>query len=140
MTGRLLLGLIGLAGIGYGLWLLPARGSDDLVDAAVWMVGVVVVHDAVLAPLVLLLAVVVSRVLPPVARAPVVVAFVVLGTVTLVAVPVLGRFGATPGNETLLDRDYVAGWFLLAGLTAVGVAGAVLLRRARGGRSADDAR
>ena len=35
--------------------------------------------------------------------------------VTLVAVPVLGRFGARADNPTLLDRDYVAGWLVLAG-------------------------
>ncbi len=41
-----------------------------------------------------------------------------LGSLTLVAVPVLGGFGRStdPTNETLLDRDYVAGWLVLAGL------------------------
>ena len=48
-------------------------------------------------------------------------ALVVLGTVTLLAVPVLGRFGARPDNPTLLDRDYTAGWLVLAGLTLVAV-------------------
>ena len=48
--------------------------------------------------------------LPRAARAPAVVGFVVLGSVTLLAVPVLGRFGARPDNATLLDRDYVVGW------------------------------
>lgn len=134
--GRYLLGLSGLVGIGYGAWLLLEVGWVDLVDAALWMAGTVVVHDAVLAPLVVLLGAALPHVLPAVTRAPVVVAAVVLGTVTLVAVPVLGRFGASPGNETLLDRDYVAGWSLLAGLTAVGVIGAILVRRVHGDRSA----
>ena len=43
-------------------------------------------------------------------RAPAAAAFVVLGSVTLLAIPVLGRFGARPDNPTLLDRHYVAGW------------------------------
>ena len=33
------------------------------------------------------------------------------------AIPVLGRFGARHDNPTLLDRNYVAGWALVAGLT-----------------------
>ena len=37
------------------------------------------------------------------------VGFVVLGSVTLLAMPVLGRFGARPDNPTLLDRDYSVG-------------------------------
>jgi len=132
---RVLLGVAGLAGVLYGLFLLLGQGATQVLDAGVWLVGGVVAHDAVLAPVVLVLGVVAVRLLPGVARAPVVVGLVVLGTVTLVAVPVLGRFGASPGNPTLLDRDYVAGWCVLAGLTAVAVAGAILYRKSRGGRS-----
>jgi hypothetical protein len=132
---RGLLGVAGLAGVLYGLFLLLGQGATQVLDAGVWLVGGVVAHDAVLAPVVLVLGVVAVRLLPGVARAPVVVGLVVLGTVTLVAVPVLGRFGASPGNPTLLDRDYVAGWCVLAGLTAVAVAGAILYRKSRGGRS-----
>ena len=43
----------------------------------------------------------------------------VLGAVTLLAVPVLGRFGAQPDNPTLLDRAYGPGWLVLAGLTVL---------------------
>ena len=132
---RVLLGAAGLAGALYGLFLLLGQGATQVLDAGIWLVGGVVAHDAVLAPAVLVLGVVAVRLLPGVARAPVVVGLVVLGTVTLVAVPVLGRFGASPGNPTLLDRDYVAGWCVLAGLTAVAVAGAILYRKSRGERS-----
>ena len=44
----------------------------------------------------------------------------VLATVTLAAVPVLGRFGAKPDNPTLLDRPYLTGWLLIAGLVVLG--------------------
>ncbi len=43
------------------------------------------------------------------AKAPAVVGCVVLGSVTLLAVPVLGRFGERSDNPTLLDRNYTAG-------------------------------
>ncbi len=48
--------------------------------------------------------------------------FVVLGSATLLAIPVLGRFGERPDNPTLLDRNYTAGWLVLAALVAGGVA------------------
>ena len=47
---------------------------------------------------------------------------------TTVPHPVLGRFGARADNPTLLDRDYLAGWLVLAALVAVGVAAGTLVR------------
>ena len=54
-----------------------------------------------------------------------------LVTVTLATVPVLGRFGALPDNPTLLDRPYLAGWSVLAGLVAAGVVAATVARARR---------
>jgi hypothetical protein len=59
-------------------------------------------------------------------RTPLLWALVVLGPLTLVAVPVLGRFGAKADNPTLLDRPYWLGYAVVVGLvlafTAVGAA------------------
>lgn len=129
---RVVLGIVGLAATAYGGLLLFRRFSVDLLDSALWLAGGVVIHDAVLAPVVIALAVLVIPRLPEVARAPVTVGSVVLGSVTLMAVPVLGRFGASPGNPTLLDRDYVTGWLVLAALTVAAVAAAIVARQARG--------
>lgn len=118
---RKLLGAFGVLATAYGGWLLLQRGGDNLVGALVWLVGGVVVHDAVLAPIVIGLGWVAGRLLPDRLIGPVAAGALVLGTVTVVAVPVLGRFGARPDNPTLLDRSYGSGWLLLAGLTVVGV-------------------
>jgi hypothetical protein len=56
---------------------------------------------------------------------------VVLGTVTLSAVPVLGRFGARADNPTLLDRHYLLGWLVFAVLVGVVTAASVLVRGRR---------
>jgi hypothetical protein len=56
------------------------------------------------------------------------VGLVVLGSVTLLAVPVLGRFGARDDNPTLLDRHYGTGWLVVAGLVVLAVAVAGLVR------------
>lgn len=132
--GQLALGVLGAGVIGYGGYLLlrDQDGADHL-DTALWLAGGVVLHDFVLAPLVIVVVALVARFAPAAARVPAVVALVVLGAVTLVGVPVLGRFGAKADNPTLLDRAYGPGWLLLAGLTVLGVLLATLLR-ARAGR------
>lgn len=128
MRARLLLGGLGLVVGGYGAFLLLTRqDADQLVSAAIWLGSGVVLHDAVLAPLVLGLVLLGTRVLPASARVPAAAALVVLGTVTILAIPVLGRFGARPDNPTLLDRNYVAGWFALAGVVVLGAVVAALV-------------
>jgi hypothetical protein len=125
-------GAIGAVGVvvgAFGAWLLLSRQDvDQLRNAAVWLVAGVVLHDVVLAAVTLLLGALVLRLLPQPAKAPAVVGFVVLGSVTLLAVPVLGRFGARPDNDTLLDRGYTVGWLVLAALTLLAVVVAAVAR------------
>ena len=126
MRTRIALGALGvLAGV-YGGWLVLSRGHD-LLNLVLWLAAGVVLHDGVLALVVLAVGTVAVRLLPRAARGPAVVGAVVLGTVTLVAVPVLGRFGARSDNPTLLDRDYTVGWLVFAALVAVGVVTATLV-------------
>jgi hypothetical protein len=128
---RLGLGAAGVAAGLYGAWLAWSRGHD-LLDLVVWLAAGVVLHDGVLSLAVLAVGAVVVRVLPAVAKAPTVVGLVVLGSATLFAVPVLGRFGARPDNPTLLDRSYWAGWLLLAALVVASVVAASLVRSRKG--------
>jgi hypothetical protein len=127
---RSVLGTLGVAVAAYGGYLLLSRGRA-FADVAVWLAAGVVLHDAVLAVATVALGALAVRLVPRPARAPLTAGFVVLGSVTLLAVPVLGRFGARADNATLLDRDYTAGWLLLAGLTALVVGAAVLVRSLR---------
>ena len=121
MIARLGLGAVGVLVAAYGVFRLLELGWDNLVATVVWLAGGVVLHDAVLAPLVITVCALAVLVLPTRAgRAAAAGGLLVLGTVTLTAVPVLGRFGAKPDNPTLLDRPYVAGWLLLAGLVVLG--------------------
>lgn len=129
---RVLVGLLGLAAATYGALTLLDLGVRNLVDTTLWLLGGVLLHDVVLAPLTIGLGVLVAALLRdrPLPRwaGPFVGAGVVLGTVTLVAVPVLGRFGARPDNPTLLDRPYVLGWLVLAALTLLGAAATAAFR------------
>jgi hypothetical protein len=129
---RLVLGVIGVLVGAYGAYRLLVLGVGNLVSAVVWLAGGVVLHDVVLAPLVLALGAISARLLPDRVREPATAAFIVLGSVTLVAVPVLGRFGAKSDNPTLLDRPYAAGWLVVAALV-LGVAGLQVITRWRKG-------
>ena len=136
MKTRLALGFIGVAGAAYGAWLLLGEGLADLVSTAVWLAAGVVLHDFVLVPLTLGVSWLGMRLLPPGRRAPVAAGLVVLGTLTLMAVPVLGRWGANADNPTILDRNYTLGWLVVASLVLAGVVAGVLRARGPGGPGA----
>ena len=132
MRSRLLIGLLGVAATAYGAWLLLTEAIDgwgDLVDVAVWLAAGVVLHDFVLVPLTLAVGLALTSLLPASRRAPVAAGLVVLGTLTLVAVPVLGGWGANADNPTILDRDYAAGWLVLAAVILAVVLTSMLLTR-----------
>ncbi len=133
MTTRLSLGAVGVAVGLYGAFLMLTRASTDgLVNAGVWLAAGVLLHDVALSALVLLAGLVVTRLLPSPVRAPAAVALVVVGTLTVVAVPVLGRFGAREDNATLLDRPYLGSWLILLAVAALAVAVAGVVRSRRG--------
>ena len=128
---RVSLVVVGLVALAYGGWSLLALGLGNTVAVLPWLAGVVVAHDAVLAPLVLLLGAASLRVGAPALRRGAVMVLVVLGSLTLAAVPVLGRFGARPDNPTLLDRPYARGWLAVAVLVLFVVAATELVRARR---------
>jgi hypothetical protein len=133
---RVLVGAVGVAVAAYGGWLLLSNAeTSDLVEVATWLGVGVVLHDLVLTPLVLAIVWVGARLLPAAARGPAAVGLLILGSVTLVAIPVLGRFGEVPSDPTHLDRDYAAGWSVIAGLVVVGVVLATVVVRSRRRRS-----
>jgi hypothetical protein len=121
----------GLLAAAYGALLLLERGVSNLTATLTWLVGGVVLHDAVLAPVTLAVAWMALRLVRPGRLAPWAVALVLLGPLTLLAVPVLGRFGARADNSTLLDRNYWAGW---SAVVVVVCAGILVVRYAVGRR------
>jgi hypothetical protein len=125
---RVVVGALGLAGAAYGVLQLLDLGRANLVATGLWLVGGVAIHDGLVAPLAIGVCLVVGRLWRRIPTA-VVVGAIVLATVTVTAVPVLGRFGARPDNATLLDRNYLLGWVVVALATAAIVAVALVLRR-----------
>lgn len=123
---RVLVGLAGVVIAVLGAKMFLDLGWQNTRAAGSWLIGGVVLHDAVLAPATVIAWFVVSRPLGGRLPRPVIVGTVVLFSVTVVAWPVLGRYHARPDNLTLLNRDYTLGWWIVAGLTLAGVAVAML--------------
>ena len=120
MRTRLAIGVLGLVMGAFGALRFLQLDSPDMVDAVLWLAAGVVVHDGVIAPLTIALTVLATRVVPSKARVRVTVGLVVLATVTVSAVPVLGKLGERPDNPTLLDRNYLVGWLVFAVLVLLG--------------------
>ena len=133
-AARTALGVVGVSGTLYGLWLLVGLGLQQLVAVLVWVVGGVVAHDGVIAPVVVVLGALAALRAPPGLRTPLLWVLVVLGPLTLVAVPVLGRFGAKADNPTLLDRPYGLGYAVVVLLVLLVVAVTAVVADRRSGR------
>ena len=63
---RLLIATVGLAGMGYGLWLiLRFQVISKPYKLIEWLIGAVVLHDGVLVPATLLVGAVLTKTIPP---------------------------------------------------------------------------
>jgi len=131
---RALRGLLIVLGVGsglWGLWLMRDFTSDQLTSTVTWLVGGLLLHDAVLAPVTVVLGVAAARLLPGHFRAVVGVAFLLWATATVVFIPVLSGQGGKPDNTTILHRPYLLSWLVLTGLLVGAVVIAARRRRPR---------
>ncbi|PKV88835.1 hypothetical protein [Streptomyces sp. TLI_146] len=129
MAGRYAVGALGLALMGLGVSLVWAQSPWDV---AVWLVGSIVLHDGLVAPLVLLVGVGVALTRPGV-RGPVRAALVTAGCLTAIALPVILRPGPYK-NATVLPLDYVRNWLVSLGVVGVAAGLTVAVKRVRAGR------
>lgn len=119
-------------GVGVGLWgawLMHDFTSTQLVSVAVFLVGGVILHDAILAPLTVGIGVLGARLLPSHFRAAAAIGFLLWGTLTLAFFNVLSGQGGKPDNMTVLNRPYALSWFVLTAVLAAAVVIAALRRR-----------
>ncbi|MFE0579685.1 MULTISPECIES: hypothetical protein [unclassified Streptomyces] len=112
---RYAVGVSGAMCAAWGGWLLLQQREPWRI--AVWLGGAVVVHDGLVAPLVLAVAALVGAVglrLRGVVRG----ALIVAGSLTAIALPPLLR-PAGVANPTVLPLDYLRNWLLLMAAIAV---------------------
>ena len=106
----------GIIAFGVGGALVDSRLTHPR-SMAIWLVGCLLVHDFVVAPLVFGVGRALRRVVAGPDRKLLQSFLLLSGVIFLVSVPVLGRFGQRPDNPTLLPRDYAVG--LIVALVAV---------------------
>lgn len=129
LLGRACFAAVGVAALGYGAWLVWRMGSEQWLPLVKWLAGGVIAHDLLLAPVVVVIGILAARALPAYARLPVALAVVVWGSITVLAIPVLGQFGATPSLPSLLNRPYRPAWWIGTGVVVSAVVVSSLIRR-----------
>lgn len=129
MRTRVVVGACGVAMLIHGAFLVLSRQDPgQWLEVGVWLGVGLLAHDVALSALVIGACLLGSRWLPRPWRAPAVVALVVWGTLTVVAVPVLVRAGARADNTTLLDRPYAQTWWAISVIVVLLVAVTGLVR------------
>ncbi|MEU8759617.1 hypothetical protein [Streptomyces sp. NPDC048659] len=123
-------GALGVASIGLGLWLLTT-GPDPL-GVLVWLAGALLLHDGVIAPLVLAAGLLLAARRD---RGLLRGASIVAGTLVLIALPPLLRPGPPP-NPSVLPLPYARNLLLLLAVVAATTAAVALTRRLRARRDA----
>jgi hypothetical protein len=119
---RISFALVGLALLAYGAvlaWDFATGRSVNAVQGLAWFVGGPILHDAVLAPVVGVLGVLLTRYVPVAWRAPIAVGAVLSGVLTLLAIPLLWRPFGVATNPGLHDRDYGTGFAIALGVVWV---------------------
>lgn len=119
----------GWAVIGFGLRGILQNSVDTRpADLARFVVGGAILHDLLVAPLVILLGVLVARAVPGRARAVVQAALVVSGLVALFSYPLVRAYGLAANNPTSLPHNYARGLLVVLGVVWAVAAAAVVLR------------
>jgi hypothetical protein len=109
---------------------IPVR---NLLFLGVWLVAALAIHDGVLSPAVVGVGWLLRRFVPDRARRHLQIALIMIGMVTVVALPMIYLQGSQPVVKALLLRDYTANLGLLIGLVAVATLGLYAVRVARDG-------
>ncbi|HEX2048413.1 MAG TPA: hypothetical protein VHF27_11640 [Acidimicrobiales bacterium] len=121
--------LTGWAVIGFGVRGIVDHSVDTRpADLARFVLGGAVLHDVVVAPLVILAGVAVARSVPRRARAATQTALVVTGIVALFSYPLVRGYGLAADNPSSLPHNYARNLLIVLGLVWASAAVAVLVR------------
>jgi len=119
----------------YGGGRLVAEVPDALPGLLLWMVGIVVIHDGLLSPLVVGVGWLLARTVPPRGRRYLQAALLVGGLITIIAIPLIARRGTQPPAKSLLLQNYGANLAILLGLVVALNLAAYVATAARDRRS-----
>lgn len=131
-VARIALALPGLAALGYGVLLAVRFAAHSFTDgrsALAYLIGSPVLHDALVAPVVGLVGLLISRWVGRYWRAPVRIGLAASATLVLIAVPGIWRTDAGQHNPGLDDRNYALGLGIALVVVWAGVGAGGWLRR-----------
>ena len=118
-TWRIVLSVSGILILLFGAArLVTVVPFGDLLVLAVWLIGAVVIHDGILAPLTVGTGWLLARVVPPRARRYLQAFLIVGGLVTVIAVPLILRQNSQPVSKAILQQNYGGNLTLLLGIIA----------------------
>lgn len=128
---RILLGVVGGLLLAYGgARLLHGLPLPTLLVLAGWLLAALVIHQGVLSPAVLAVGAAL-RSLPDRARGFVQAALIMVGAVTVIAIPLIIRQFSQPAGKAMLLQQYGINLALLVGIIALGTLIAYAIRVAR---------
>jgi hypothetical protein len=122
----------GWAVIGWGVYGIFSNRLDTRpANLAKFVVGGALLHDLLVAPLVILAGVLLARAVPGRARGPVQAALAVSAIVALFAWPLVRAYGLAAHNPTSLPHNYALNLVIVLGIVWA-TAGAAILLKSRG--------
>jgi hypothetical protein len=126
---RVLLGALGVLAIGYGaLRILTDAKDTKPIALAKWLIGSLLVHDLLIAPVVIGIGWLLARFVPARARTFVQAGLVTGGLVGALGVLLIWRQGKTSARSlALLQQNYTANLLLLLAFIAAVTAGCYLI-------------
>ena len=120
--------------IGFGLWGILSNSLDTRpANLARFVVGGALLHDLVVAPVVILLGVLLARAVPGRARATVQAALAISGILALFSYPLVRAYGLAANNPTSLPHNYALNLTIVLGVVWA-VAAGLLFRKLRTAR------
>jgi hypothetical protein len=90
----------------------------NLIALATWMIAALLIHDGVLSPVVVGVGYVLRRFVPDRGRRYLQVALIMIGMITVIAVPMIYLRGSQPAVKALLLQDYGANLTVIIGIIA----------------------
>ena len=115
-----MLAVAGVALAAFGVFrLLTEVPPSRLLILALWLIAVLIIHDALLSPSVVGVGWLLRRYVPDCGRRYLQLALIMIALVTVIAVPMIFLRGSQPVAKALLLRNYGANLIMIIGVIAV---------------------
>jgi len=129
---RLLIGVTGVGLLGYGILRIFTDAKDTKPAALLrWLLGALLVHDLLIAPVVLGIGWLLARFVPPRARRYLQAGLICGGLVSAYGVLLIWRQGKAAASLALLQQDYLRNLLIVLAIVAAGCLIGYLVDRIR---------